>query len=63
MEYKDKIIAAVAEKACEHVATNVIKTTAGEKKEVCISGDDSGLKTSGMRYVYKCKANQSDILG
>lgn len=43
MEYKDKIIAAVAEKACEHVATNVIKVLRADK-ESRLSGDDSGLQ-------------------
>jgi len=43
MEYKDKIIAAVAEKACEQVATAVIKVLRADK-ESRLSGDDSGLQ-------------------
>ena len=43
MEYKDKIITAIAEKACEQVAIAVIKVLRADK-ESRLSGDDSGLQ-------------------
>jgi len=42
MEYKDKIIAAIAEKACEQVAAKALKSLRDEKRGLQ-SGDDSGL--------------------
>ena len=43
MEYKDKIITAVAEKACEQVAAAVIKVLRADKESL-LSGNDSGLQ-------------------
>ena len=43
MEYKDKIITTVAEKACEQVATAVIKVLRADKESM-LSSDNSGLQ-------------------
>ena len=56
MEYKDKIITAVAEKACEQVAIAVIKVLRADK-ESRLSGDDSGLQNVWDENVFKFAAN------
>ena len=60
MEYKDKIITAVAEKACEQVAGKVIKSLRDEKKGLQ-SGDDSGLINIWDEICVQLQREQSEM--
>jgi hypothetical protein len=59
MEYKDKIIAAVAENACEQVAAKVIKTLRAEKKGLQ-SDEDSGLTNIWDEICVQMQRQQSE---
>jgi len=60
MEYKDKIITTVAEKACQQVAAKVIKTLRDEKKGLQ-SGDDSGLINIWDEICVQMQREQSEM--